>query len=60
VIRAVPSPDPARPIRLQFDHGLLGGGWDVDLSLVQAWDLHCDISAQLARHPAPELPARKA
>jgi hypothetical protein len=29
-----------------------------DLSLVQAWELHAALGAQLARHPAPDLSTR--
>ncbi|MYW04463.1 hypothetical protein [Streptomyces sp. SID3343] len=59
LVSAVPSPDPARPIRLRIDHGLPGAR-DIDLSLVQGWDLHGDLGAQLAQHPAPDLSGRKA
>jgi hypothetical protein len=53
------SGDAARPIRLRIDHGLPGAR-DIDLSLVQGWDLHGELGAELAQHPAPDLSGRSA
>lgn len=56
-VRCAESTDPSRPIRLLFNDG--PGGWHIDLTVVQAWEVSGDLAAQLARHPAPDLPGRR-
>jgi hypothetical protein len=56
--RVVETDDEARPVQVQMIDR--HGARDYDLTLIQLWELHADISAQLGRHPAPNLSGRKA